>query len=62
MKMYVYEIKTNDPETGKFEAEQVPYVAPDAATAQGELMEHLRNVTAGGRTIINVELMDAYIL
>lgn len=62
MRMYVYEIKTHDPETGKFEAEQATYSAPDAATAQGELMERLRHVTAEGKTIIGVELMDAYTL
>lgn len=60
MRMYVYEIKTHDPETGKFEAEQTPYTAPDAITAQSALMEHLRHVTAEGKTIIGVELMDAY--
>ena len=62
MRMYVYEIKTRDPEAGKFEAEQVPYGAPDAITAQIALMEHLRNVTTEGKTIISVELMDAYTL
>lgn len=60
MRMYVYEIKTHDPETGKFEAEQVPYGAPDAITAQIALMEHLRQITAELKRIISVELIDAY--
>ena len=62
MKMYVYEIKTHDPETGKFEAEQMPYTAPDAVTAQSALMDYLRCVTTEGKSLISVELMDAYIL